>query len=72
MINASLIILEGNMSGLGTAILLILLLALSPAIVATIIGFVIKNKRPKAAKYLFILSGIYLIIGLGICGTLLS
>ena len=51
-------------------ILGILLLALAPAIIMTIIGFVIRKKNPKAAKVLFIISAVYIIIGLGFCGIL--
>ena len=51
-------------------ILIFLILALSPSIILTIIGFVIKKNNPKAAKVLFIISVVYIIIGLGICGIL--
>ena len=51
-------------------ILIVLILTLSPAIIMTIVGLVIKKKNPKAAKILFILSTIYIIIGLGVCGIL--
>tara|TARA_R110002126_G_scaffold63505_1_gene162648 strand:+ start:1468 stop:1671 length:204 start_codon:yes stop_codon:yes gene_type:complete len=51
-------------------ILIVLILALSPAIIMTIIGLVIKKKNLKAAKVLFIISTVYIIIGLGVCGVL--
>ena len=41
----------------------------SPAILMLIIGLVLKkNKKSKAAKILFILAGIFFIIGNGYCG----
>ena len=43
-----------------------------PSILLTIIGFSINKKKRKAAKVLFILAVVYLIISLGICGSLLS
>ena len=51
-------------------ILIFLIIALSPAIIMTIEGLVIKKKNPKAAKILFIISTVYIIIGLGVCGIL--
>lgn len=51
-------------------ILIFLIIALSPAIIMTIVGLVIKKKNPKAAKILFIISTVYIIIGLGVCGIL--
>ena len=49
-----------------------LILALSPAIIMTIIGFSIKKNKPKAAKVLFIIATIYTVIGLGVCGVMLN
>ncbi len=51
----------------------ILLLMFGPAVVffaIAIIGLVQKNK--KMAKVFFILTGVYLLISLGICGIMLS
>ncbi len=53
-------------------VLLFLVIALSPAIIMTIIGFAIRRNKPKAAKVLFIVSAVYAIVGLGVCGALLS
>ena len=50
--------------------LVIFILMYSPAIIMTIIGFSIRKKKSNAAKVLFILSGIYLIVGLGICASM--
>lgn len=46
------------------------LILLSPAIICTLVGFFIRKRKPKAAKILFIISGVYLLVGLGICGGL--
>ncbi len=60
------------MENLGILIFVITLVMMSPAIIMTIIGFAIRKKRPKPAKVLFIISAIYLIVGLGICGSILN
>ena len=59
----------GNLDGLVAFFVLIML---GPPILFTIIGFSVKKNSPNTAKVLFILGGLYLIIGLGICGGLLS
>jgi hypothetical protein len=64
------IVLEvGNLNGL---VIFMLFVMLGPPIVLTLIGFGIKKNSPNSAKTLFILAALYLIIGLGICGSLLS
>jgi hypothetical protein len=42
-----------------------------PAIVLAIIGAVLLKSKPTTAKTLFIIAGVYTIIGLGICGSIL-
>ncbi len=39
-------------------------------IILGIVGLLLKNK--KMAKLFFILAGVYLLVGLGICGVMLS
>lgn len=56
-----------DLSGL---FIIIGLIMFGPSILLTIIGFSIKGKKPKAAKILFIIAVVYLIISLGICGSL--
>lgn len=52
--------------------IIIILILLSPAIILTIIGAILmKNHRPKSGKVLFIIAGAYIIIGLGICGSMM-
>ena len=51
--------------------LLILLVALCPAIIISLIGSKIKEKRPKTAKILQIIAVVYTIIGIGSCGVIL-
>lgn len=58
----------GNLDGL---ILLIVAIMFGPAILLAIIGFAVLKKNKKAAKILFILAALYLIISLGICGSLM-
>ena len=65
------IALEGNMDLSGLIIILVLIM-IGPPILLTIIGFAVKKNNPKAAKVLFILAALYLLIGLGICGSLMS
>ncbi|GAB5398888.1 MAG: hypothetical protein Aureis2KO_04730 [Aureisphaera sp.] len=69
----SLFILEGNMDGLGILILGILFVGFGIPIILAIVGAVMRtNGKKNTAKVLWIISGIYLIISLGICGTLLA
>ena len=59
----------GNLDGL---VIILVVIMFGPAILLTIIGFAILKKHKKAAKVLFILAAVYLIISLGICGALIS
>ncbi|MFK7781543.1 hypothetical protein [Psychroserpens sp.] len=58
-----------NFDGL---ILLILLVMFGPAILLAIIGAFAFKKHKKAAKVLFIIAVVYVIISLGICGALMA
>ncbi|WP_433834353.1 hypothetical protein [Flavobacterium anhuiense] len=59
----------GNLGGL---IAIFIAIMVGPPILMTIIGFAIKKSSPNGAKVCFIIGALYLIIGLGICGTLMS
>jgi len=59
----------GNLDGLVAFFAAIMV---GPPILMAIIGFAIKKNSPNGAKVCFIIGALYLIIGLGICGTLLS
>ncbi|WP_206604262.1 hypothetical protein [Aquimarina sediminis] len=66
----NMILLEPNLNGI---IPLILLILIGPPIILAIIGLILfKNKLRTAGKVLFILSGVYLLVGLGICGILMT
>ncbi len=70
MITNTIFLEVGNLDGLVYFILLILL---GPAIFLAIVGLILfKTQYRKAGKIFFILSGVYLVVGLGICGILLS
>ncbi|XMO87975.1 hypothetical protein AAFN75_06700 [Algibacter sp. AS12] len=43
-----------------------------PAILLAIIGFAVLKKSKKAAKVLFILAAVYVIVSLGICGSMMA
>lgn len=58
----------GNLDGL---ILLIVAIMFGPAILLAIIGLALLKKKKKAAKVLLILAIVYLIISLGICGSMM-
>ncbi len=62
-----LLIEVGNLDGL---VLIIFAIMFGPAILFALIGATILKKNKKAAKILFILAAVYLIISLGICGAL--
>lgn len=49
----------------------LILLMIVPPILLTLIGFTIKKKKPYLAKGFFSLAVFYLLIGLGICGSLM-
>lgn len=53
-------------------LLLIYLILHSPAIIMLIVGLKRRKTKPESAKVLFIISGIYFLIGGGICGLLLG
>ena len=52
-------------------IILVLIITHSPAIALFLIGYNIRNRKPKTTKVLYIIATVYTLIGLGICGTLL-
>ena len=58
----------GNMEGL---VYFFVLIMIGPPVLLTIIGFAVKKKNPYLAKGFFILAALYLLIGLGICGSLI-
>lgn len=58
-----------NLDGL---IYLIIAIMFGPAILLAIIGFIVRRKNKKAAKVLFILAAVYVIVSLGVCGALVS
>ena len=68
MLKAMIFLKLGNFFGLITLIITIMI---GPPILLTIIGFLVKKKWPKMGKVFFILGGLYLLIGLGFCGTIL-
>lgn len=58
----------GNLDGL---VALIVAIMFGPAILLAIIGFIVLKSNKKAAKVLFILAAVYVIISLGICGSIM-
>ncbi|MCK6606787.1 hypothetical protein B0I03_106106 [Flavobacterium aquaticum] len=58
----------GNLNGI---FILIIIIMIGPPILLTLIGFGVKKSNPNAAKVLFILAAVYLLVGLGICGSLM-
>ncbi|MEP0213052.1 MAG: hypothetical protein ABJD66_07555 [Cellulophaga sp.] len=70
MINA--ILLNQSPNGSGdylTLIILIILALLSPAIICITVGLFLSKKKPKTAKTLFIIAGVYLVVGIGLCSV---
>lgn len=60
----------GDLSGL---VFLIVLIMFGPALLFLVIGLILRSKqKKKAAKVLFILAGVYLLVSLGICGSLMA
>jgi hypothetical protein len=60
------------MEGLVFLIITIYLISQIPAIVLLILGLRRLKSRPENAKKLLIAAGVYLLIGSGICGVLLT
>lgn len=52
------------------AFILVLLIMFLPPIILYIVGFAIQPKKKKTAKILFIIATVYLLISLGICGSM--
>jgi hypothetical protein len=65
-----LLLMEGN--GLLGFLIIVYLICHLPAIITLIIGLRRIKTRPKNAKKYLIFSGVYFLIGTGICGALLS
>lgn len=61
---------RGNDLGYLYVAIVIILVVLSPAIILAIAGVILRKKKPKTAKICFIIAGVYLLVGLGICGSL--
>jgi hypothetical protein len=66
------ILLDISNDGFVLMIILILLILLGVPIILSIIGLVLRKKKPKTAKVLFIIAAVYVLIGLGICGTIMN
>ncbi len=61
------ILLEGDYGGI---IFLILGIMFGPPVVLALIGVLLHRKYKTAAKVFYILAVVYLIISLGICGSM--
>jgi len=62
--------IEGNGNDYIGVFILVIIIMLLPAIIMALIGISIRDKKPKAAKVLFIIAIGYLIISLGFCGSM--
>jgi len=61
------ILLEGNYDGI---LYLILAIMFGPAILLAGIGFILLKNNKKAAKVFFILATLYVVVSLGLCGSM--
>lgn len=59
----------GNYDGI---VLFFAAIMFGPAILLATIGFALLKKNKKAAKVLFILAAVYVIVSLGICGSMMA
>jgi len=64
------ILLDISSDGIVLMIILFLLILLGVPIILSIIGLILRKKKPKTAKVLFIISVVYVLIGLSICGSM--
>ena len=60
------------MESLETIILLIMLIMFGPPLLFAIIGFVQRKSNKRIAKIFFILAAVWLIVGGGICATIMT
>ena len=58
----------GNLNGL---VFFLVLIMIGPPVLFSIIGLAVRKINPKASKVLFILAVVYLLVGLGICGSMM-
>ncbi len=59
----------GNMDGI---LVIIIGIMLGPPIFSALVGIILLTKKKKTAGTVFlILAGVYLIVGLGICGSMM-
>jgi heme O synthase-like polyprenyltransferase len=58
-----------NLDGI---IYLIIAIMFGPAILLAIIALLLRKNNKKAAKVLFILAAVYVIVSLGICGSMIA
>lgn len=64
-------LLIANDGGYIIAILLGLFIMFAIPIILFIIGLALRNKNKKASKTLLIIAAVYVLMGLGICGSLM-
>ena len=66
------ILLEISGDALMGLVVMILVIMFGPPLLFLILGLVLRRKNAKRAKVFFIISGVYLLIAGGICGTLMN
>lgn len=59
----------GNLDGI---IVILALIMFGPALLLLSIGLLMRKKKPKGAKILYILAGVYLLVSLGVCGAIVT
>lgn len=60
------------MNGIGLLILFLFLITFGPPVLLFIIALVKRNRNRDSAKVLFILAAVWLIVGGGICASMLT
>lgn len=63
--------LLAELNGLGAMIIIILLIMFGVPLILLIIGISLRDKNPETSKKLIIASVVYVLIGLGICGSMM-
>jgi len=59
----------GNLDGV---VIILIAIMFGPALILALVGLVLYKKNKKAAKVFFILAVIYVLISLGICGSIMA
>lgn len=65
------VLIDGPNNNYGWIILLVIFLSVGLPLLLLILGLAIRSKKKKASNIILIITAVYAIIGLGVCGSLM-